>query len=95
MWGTRSAGRLDDPPGCGGRFGNHCPVDPGCTVSKHLLDLGWKLAIFDERTMHWTSVTTLDAVRAMKTDPARGYNVLSWAGDLQASLRPALQPADR
>ena len=69
--------------------------DPGCTVSKHLLDLGWKLAIFDERTMHWTSVTTLDAVRAMKTDPARGYNVLSWAGDLQASLRPALQPADR
>lgn len=66
-------------------------ADPNCTVSRHLFDLGWKVATFDETAHCWTLVDTLDAVRAMKTDAARGYNVLSWAQELQPSLRAATQ----
>jgi FkbM family methyltransferase len=64
--------------------------DPTCSVSMRLFDLGWNVAIFDESKNQWNEVSSIDSVKQMKTDPVRGYNVLSWFGTLQPALSAVL-----
>ncbi|TWO66143.1 FkbM family methyltransferase [Caenimonas sedimenti] len=60
--------------------------DPQCRVSRRVFELGWHLAIFDAQADRWREIGTVDEVSGMKTDPARGYNVMAWAGTLQPAL---------
>ncbi len=61
--------------------------DEECRISRHVFDLGWKVAKFDDASRTWSEVTTISAIENMKTDRVRGYNILSWATELQPALK--------
>ena len=61
--------------------------DAECRISRHLFELGWKVAMFDDACRTWTEVTTISAIENMKTDRVRGYNILSWAAELPPRLQ--------
>jgi FkbM family methyltransferase len=64
-------------------------ADPTCAVSQRVFDLGWQLAVYDENACGWKATTSIDDVRRIKTDPAKGYNVVAWSGTRQPSISNA------
>lgn len=55
-------------------------ADTTCAVSARVLELRWQLAIHDPSAGGWRVTADLDDIRRMKSDRARGYNVLAWMG---------------
>ncbi len=63
--------------------------DPECAVSRRLFELDWNVAVFDDARRRWHRVFDVAEVKAIKTDPVRGYNVVAWSGKLQPPLEAA------
>jgi FkbM family methyltransferase len=63
--------------------------DPSCRVSKHVLGLGWSVAIPAARG-RWTVVTDVAQVKAIKLESHVGYNVLAWSGEPQPWVQAIL-----